>query len=80
VHDYKSRAYVSDYKIISFFARRFVIQPEKIPQKWHGESRKGIVDDNYNEDDNTLALFRKKRDIDEARLDAFIAKYEYEVD
>jgi len=84
VHDYKVRmdAYRTteeeSSQIISFFANRFVVQPEKIPQKWHDESRKSISDDNMNEVDNTLALFRKKTDIDEARLDAAIAKYEYE--
>ncbi|CAK0839931.1 unnamed protein product [Prorocentrum cordatum] len=86
VHDYKSRAYRTTEEMeessqtISFFANRFVIRPENIPQKWHDESRKGVVEDNLNEEDNTLALFRKKKDFDESKLDAAIAKYELQFD
>lgn len=91
VHDYKTRTYAyrsmqdgsmeeESSKVISFFANRFVVQQEKIPKKWYDESLKGVVNDNYDVEDNSLALFRKKKDIDEARLDAAIAKYEYEVD
>jgi len=64
------------YTIMMQFADRVEFPPEQIPEQWVNMSR----EENYAvyDNDNMLALFRKRADCDELELDKAIANWEHE--